>query len=79
MKSILKYLKLRFFTKYYFISGTLEHNGERKWFRMLYAPENGMVNELTAKSIFEKDNKITTKYFVITNFKRITAKEYLNF
>lgn len=78
-KKIIKYLKLRYFTNYYFISGTLEVDGERKWFRMNYAPKKGVVNEDEAKEIFELLNGITTPYFIITNFKRVSAKEHLNF
>ena len=79
MKKIIKYLQLRFFTTFYFVSGTFDHKGERKWFRLCYSPLNGFVNEKEVKEIFEEETGYKSKYFVVTNFRKISAKEYLNF
>ncbi len=79
MKKKLRYLKLRFFTKFYFVSGTFELRGERKWFRLIYSPKNGYVNEKEVREIWESHLKYDFDYFVITNFKKISFKEYANF
>lgn len=79
IKQLLRYLKLRFFTKYYFVSGTFEHKGERKWFRVLYAPKSGYVNEKELLEIWKENLNYDFEYFVVTNFKRISSKQYLNF
>lgn len=79
MKKILRYLVLRFFTKYYFVSGTFELRGERKWFRMLYSPKKGFVNENEVRKICENELQYDFDYFLITNFKKISFKEYANF
>ena len=79
MKKIFRYLNLRFFSKYYFVSGTFDHKGERKWFRLVYRPESGYVNNEELLNIWKEHLNCNFKYFVVTNFKRISAEQYLYF
>ena len=78
MKKLLQYLKARR-KKIYFVSGTFSLHGERKWFRVLYQPESGYVNEKEVEIIFNKQLRVGFDYFIITNYKRISFNEYKNF
>lgn len=79
MEKILRYLVLRFFTKFYFVSGTFELRGEIKWFSMIYSPKKGFVNENEVRKIFKNELQYDFDSFFITNFKKISFKEYANF
>lgn len=78
MKKLLQYLKARR-KKIYFVSGIFSLHGERKWFRVLYQPESGYVNEKEVEIIFNKQLRVSFDYFIITNYKRISFNEYKNF
>lgn len=78
MKKLIAKIIVRFKT-FYFVSGTFEHQGERKWFRIIYIPKNGYVNEKEVEEIFQKETGLVSAYFVITNFRKTNYKQYLNF
>ena len=67
------------FKNIYFVSGTFYHENERKWFRVIYIPKSGYVNENELRKIVEVELECSIPKFVITYYKKITHKEAKNF
>ena len=81
MKKLLKYLYLRLFRKFYFVSGTFDFNGERKWFRLVYSPDGGVITQNDIEKILKESfpKGAAEEYVVITNFFKISYKQHKNF
>lgn len=79
MKKILARIIIGLFRKFYFVSGTFEHEGERKWFRIIYTPNSGYVNEDEVKAVLYDKTNYLSKYVVVTHFHKVSYKQYLNF
>ena len=79
MKKLLAKIIIKFFRKTYFVSGTFEHEKERKWFRIIYQPKTGFVNEEEVKNILELKTGYISKYVVVTFFKKVPFKQYQEF
>ena len=79
MKKLFAKIIIKYFRKTYFVSGTFEHNNERKWFRIIYQPKTGFVNEKEVKNILELKTGYVSKYVVVTFFKKVPFKQYQEF
>ena len=79
MRKLLAKIIIKYFRKTYFVSGTFEHKNERKWFRIIYQPKTGFVNEEEVKKILELETGYVSKYVVVTFFKKVPFKQYQEF